>query len=312
MHLQHHLQRAGEAPGPGLSSPDHRAQPDTQGKYPVTLIHYEGNTSGQDKNLSHELARTVCEVAAAAGTTPVILDWDRRSPLPDGLRILNPGAEHPLWEGRGTGDAEILAAVIDAARLVIGVDSGPLHVAGATRTPTIAVWTNHHPVHYFDLADNVLHLVPGNHTQLVHGPQALEFFQSHYRHHVYQQLSVDLPAMVESLLTGESFDTIANRRFLQRLSARAYDEHYYEEHKLAGLDYLGFGLWQQEYGRWLVDSLQLKGQRVLDVGCACGSILRGLRQAGAMAQGIDLSEHMVQLGRHSGPIWHRCSASVTP
>ena len=170
MHLQHHLQRAGRCLAQDYLHQITGAEPDTQGKYPVTLIHYEGNTSGQDKNLSHELCANVCEVAAAAGTTPVILDWDRRSPLPDGLRILNPGAEHPLWEGRGTGDAEILAALIDAARLMIGVDSGPLHVAGATRTPTIAVWTNHHPVHYFDLADNVLHLVPGPHAARARPP----------------------------------------------------------------------------------------------------------------------------------------------
>jgi hypothetical protein len=69
----------------------------------------------------------------------VVLDWDRRSPLPDGVRIHNPGADHELWGGSGTGDAETLAALIEQSALLVGVDSGPLHVAGATATPTLAL-----------------------------------------------------------------------------------------------------------------------------------------------------------------------------
>lgn len=275
--------------------------PDAAGRYPVVFVHYEGNTSAGQKNLSHELVRQVCEVVLAAGLTPVILDWDHRSPLPDAVRIHNPDADHYLWNGRGTGDAEVLAALIDCGRLMIGVDSGPLHVAGATSTPTIAVWTAHHPIHFFDLAANVLHLVPGNHEQLVHGPDALAYFQEHYRYQTYRELSIELPARVQSLLTGEAFETLANRRFLRALSCRAFNQDYYDEHKRAGLDYLGYGQWQQQYGRWLVDSLELKGKRLLDVGCACGAILRGLGEAGAVVQGVDINEHMIRLGRLQWP-----------
>jgi 2-polyprenyl-3-methyl-5-hydroxy-6-metoxy-1,4-benzoquinol methylase len=135
----------------------------------------------------------------------------------------------------------------------------------------------------------------------VHGPQALAYFQQHYRHQTYRELNVDLPAFVESLLTGEAFERTANRQFLSRLSARSFDERYYREHKLAGLDYLVFGDWQQKYGRWLAESLGLKGKRVLDVGCACGAILRGLGQAGAIVQGVDVNEHMIRLGRDQWP-----------
>jgi ADP-heptose:LPS heptosyltransferase/2-polyprenyl-3-methyl-5-hydroxy-6-metoxy-1,4-benzoquinol methylase len=274
---------------------------DQNGRFPAVLIHYEGNTSSDKKNLSHELVREVCEVVLTSGAVPVILDWDRRSPLPDGVRIHNPGPDHPLWGDIGTGDAEMLAALIEASRLMIGVDSGPLHVAGATSTPTIGVWTHHHPVHYFDLADNVLHLVPGNHEQLAHGAPALAFFTQNYKFRTYKQLDVDLCAHVESLLTGQDFEQIANRRFLRRLSSRAFNHHYYHEHKRAGLDYLGFGDWQQQYGRWLVESLELRDRRVLDVGCACGAILRGLGQAGAIVQGVDVNEHMIRLAREKWP-----------
>jgi SAM-dependent methyltransferase len=129
---------------------------------------------------------------------------------------------------------------------------------------------------------------------------------------VYRQLAVDLPALTESLLTGEETEQVANRCFLKRLSATAYGERYYYEHKLAGLDYLNFGAWQQEYGRWFVESLDLKGRRVLDVGCACGSILRGLGEAGAVVQGVELNEYMVKLGRTKwpdmAPLLHVCDA----
>ncbi|MGE5191918.1 MAG: methyltransferase domain-containing protein, partial [Deltaproteobacteria bacterium] len=256
---------------------------------------------GEQKNLTHELAGELCETAIAQGFVPVILDWDNRSPLPDGTRIHCPGAGHELWEGIGTGDAATLASLIEASSLMIGVDSGPLHVAGATTTPTIGVWTQHHPVHFFDLADNVLHLVPGDHENLAAGPEALAFFRERYHHRTYRQLSVDLAAAVESQLTGGDFETLANKRFLRQLSATAYDWRYYDEHKRAGLDYLGFGSWQEEYGRWLVESLGWQGNHIVDVGCACGSIARGLQQAGAVVQGVDLCEHMIQLGREKWP-----------
>ncbi len=136
-------------------------RPLRHGRYPVMLFHYQGNTSGGEKNLGHDQAREICQAALAEGLVPVILDWDRRSPLPDQQDIFCPevGAGD-LWGNTGTGDAEMLAALIDQAFLMVGVDSGPVHVAGATNTPTLAVWTRHFAGQYYDLADNVTHLVP--------------------------------------------------------------------------------------------------------------------------------------------------------
>jgi ADP-heptose:LPS heptosyltransferase/SAM-dependent methyltransferase len=287
-------------------------RPLRDGRFPAVLIHYQGNTSGDRKDLPGELIQECCELILQCGAVPIILDWDRRCPFVDGLRVHNPGADHWLWGATKTGDAETLAALMDQALLVVGVDSGPLHVAGATSTPTLAVWTHHHPVHYFDLADNVLHLVPGNHEELAAGPAARRFFRDNYRSRTYKQLFVDLPAMVQSLLTGEDPDLLANKNYLDKLTATAYGERYYLEHQAAGLDYLNFGEWQQQYGRWFVDSLGLRGKTVLDVGCACGSILRGLGQGGAVVQGVEINEFMVKLGRMKWPdmakLLHICDA----
>jgi ubiquinone/menaquinone biosynthesis C-methylase UbiE len=85
------------------------------------------------------------------------------------------------------------------------------------------------------------------------------------------------------------------------LQSKAFDERFYTEHAKWGIDFAVYGQWQQQYGRWIVDALQLQGKRVLDVGCACGSIALGLLEAGADVTGVDLSEYMIQLGRERFP-----------
>lgn len=271
------------------------------GRYPAVLIHYQGNTSGPKKDISHSVVEELCEIIVSSGYVPVILDWDNRSPLIGKPGVFNPAADDGLWGNLGTGDAEVLAALIESASLMIGIDSGPLHVAGATTTPTIGVWTKHHPVHYFDLAANVTHLVPDGHAKLAKGQPAVKFFRGHYCHHVYSDIHIDLPAMVKSKLTGEKFEELKNKRFLRTLHSKSFTRQYYEEHQQAGLDYLGHGDWQCNYGQWLAEALDLRNKRVLDVGCACGSIVRGLGNAGMVVQGVDVNEYTIGLGRKKWP-----------
>jgi SAM-dependent methyltransferase len=282
-----------------------------QGQFNAVLMHYEGNTSPEKKNISHEVAGSVCEATLEADFVPVILDWDHRSGLPDEKRIFCPNAGHSIWGGFGSGDAAIIAGLISRASLMVGVDSGPLHVAGATSTPTIGVWAKHHPSQFFDPCPNVLHFVPGDHVGYAPS-RGLAYFTEHYRHQAYKCLSIDLPALVESVLTGKPFERAADERFHAKLTSTAYDAKYYHEHMTAGLDYLGHGDWQRDYGRWVVESLSFQGKKMLDVGCACGSILRGLGEAGAIVHGVDISEYMVNLGRRKWPdmipIIHVCDA----
>ena len=82
---------------------------------------------------------------------------------------------------------------------------------------------------------------------------------------------------------------------------RGYGPDYYTRNKAHGLDLLAYGLWQERYGRWIVDALDLRGQNTLDVGCATGSMLRGIWQAGANVVGVDCSEFLVQAGRAQWP-----------
>jgi FkbM family methyltransferase len=192
--------------------------PGRDGRYPAVLFHYQGNTSRAEKDLPVDLARELCADVLAAGFVPIILDWDNRTPLADGVRIHNPHVGEELWGGTGTGDAEALAALIERSMLLVGVDSGPLHVAGATTTPAVGVWLRHHPLHYFGLADNVLHLVPAGHETMLRGDRAVGevFFRGHYRHRVYHELRTELRGAVAEHLRSSTDGLLFMRGFWVR------------------------------------------------------------------------------------------------
>ncbi len=98
---------------------------------------------------------------------------------------------------------------------MIGVDSGPLHVAAATSTPTIGVWTGHHPLHYFGHADNVTHLVPEDHVRLLRGDRnaGAKYFRERYRFQTYRDLSAALVAAVRDNLKRLDDSQSYTRRF---------------------------------------------------------------------------------------------------
>jgi SAM-dependent methyltransferase len=86
------------------------------------------------------------------------------------------------------------------------------------------------------------------------------------------------------------------------LTATNYDETYYREHAESGLDYLIHGFWHQSYAAMVSEATLQEGYAkpfVVDAGCACGSILKGFRDLPIYDRvlGVDLSEHMVALGR---------------
>ena len=184
--------------------------PLSNGRYPAVLIHYEGNTSAEQKNIPTDIIRRLCDEILEAGFTPIILDWDYRTslatPQSDGTpsRIHCAHVKEELWRDTGTGDAYLLAALTELSSLMFGVDSGPLHVAGATSTPTIAVWTQHHPLHYFGHADNVTHLVPIDHAGRIRGnsPAGEFYFATHYHFQTYQFLEDALRVAVRAKLAG--------------------------------------------------------------------------------------------------------------
>lgn len=169
------------------------------GRFNVALLHYEGNTSTAEKNLSLETAAVICATIKRNGLIPVILDWDDRSRLPDQKTIFCPSKRHPIWDGHGTGDADTIAALIKQSAIFIGIDSGPQKVAMSTDTPTVAIWVRMFPAHYSIPTENTIHLCPPDIERHAKGPEAVEFFKSRYRHATYQS-DQEICRTIESVL----------------------------------------------------------------------------------------------------------------
>jgi FkbM family methyltransferase len=275
--------------------------PDERGRYPVVLLHYEGNTSARDKNLPVELAREICREVLDAGAVPVILDWDNRTPLADGKRIHQAHVALELWGGTGTGDAEALAALTELSTLMVGVDSGPLHVAGATSTPTIGVWTGHHPLHYFGHADNITHLVPEDHARLLRGDRAagLAWFRDHYRHQTYRDLARELPALVRDRLR-DTGGLVFTRGFWIRTDNAAQDLVVVQD--------------VAEQDCYRVEELPMALPVVVDVGAHIGCFAARLHRRNPLARILAVEccpENLAALRRNVGGFATVIQAAVT-
>lgn len=180
-------------------------------KFRVVVLHYEGNTSTWKKNLKHWQARVLCDRILRMGRIPVLLDWDNRSPLPDQRRIFCPKVNRDdLWGGFGSGDAQVIAALIEGAEAYIGIDSGPGKCASATNTPSLIVWKEHHPIQFHDPAANTTHLIIHDWRFLPpcerRGVQ--DYFERHYRFRTYR----DEHSMIDAAtnwLRGSLQDSVA-------------------------------------------------------------------------------------------------------
>lgn len=177
-------------------------------RFSVVAIHYERVSCQRRKNLDHRLVGRLVEDIRLRGLVPIILDWDRphRSPLIQRMKVVSPGHDRELWGGLDLADGATLAALIDQCCYFVGIDSGPLHVAGATSTPSLGVWISHHPVRYFGLSENVTHLVPENHRDLIshrvrHRERGVAYFEHAYRHRTYRAIH-ELPAVLEAELSA--------------------------------------------------------------------------------------------------------------
>lgn len=161
-----------------------------EGGFKAVILHYQGSSNHARKNLQHWQAKEICDLIRRAGRTPILFDWDKRSPLIDQKAIFNPGVGNDdIWGNTGGGDAEIIAAMISSVEAFIGVDSGPGKLASATNTPSLICWTNHHPLQYHDPAPWTWHLIPEDWekmTPLDGNPEMAAYFDKHYDYSEYK------------------------------------------------------------------------------------------------------------------------------
>jgi hypothetical protein len=127
---------------------------------PIVLLHSRGNTSQERKSLPNETTLAFYhEFINRCDGTLILLDWDNRVP-----RIASARVRHLSEFGPCSTDQ--MLALISRADLMIGVDSGPLHAARFTTTPTLGVWMpGHYPTTYSLPRREQLNVVLAGHTQ---------------------------------------------------------------------------------------------------------------------------------------------------
>lgn len=174
-------------------------------KFAAVIVHYEGNTSTWKKNLKTWHARQILDLAIRAGRTPVLLDWDGRSPLPDNKTVFCPGVgPGDIWGGFGSGDAAMIAALVHCSEAFVGIDSGPGKCASATKTPVLIVWKEHHPIQFDDPNPTTTHLIPHDWRRIppCERPGVAGFFERHYKFETYHGGEHGLAGSVRSWLAG--------------------------------------------------------------------------------------------------------------
>ncbi len=204
-----------ESRGPETGPESSVESPEASGSRPSALVprpffvllHYQGNSAPQKKNLDERIVAALCQEIIRLGLVPVILDWEQRSGLVGAKtefsspgHLVTPSPCHPLHAAPP--DAASIAALAGRAAWCVGIDSGPGHIFGAVDTPTAIVWTRHHPLHYYGLAANVTHLVPVEHARYLRGDAGVgvRFFEQHYAHRVYRNLERSLCALASEVL----------------------------------------------------------------------------------------------------------------
>ncbi len=104
-------------------------------KPPLILLHTHGTTDGERKNIPVDVARRICrELLARTEGTILLLDWHGNLPPWPHWRV-----RHLQHDFGRIGTAGLLCFLY-RADLMAGIDSGPLHAARFTRTPSLGIW----------------------------------------------------------------------------------------------------------------------------------------------------------------------------
>ncbi len=108
---------------------------------PIILLHTQGNSFPQSKNLSKETTLELYKLLLQeCDGTIILLDWDNRVPELEHCRIRHLKKD---WKHISLEELYYLCLQADVLQ---GVDSGPYHMATTfTNTPVVGVFTQHYP-----------------------------------------------------------------------------------------------------------------------------------------------------------------------
>ena len=127
---------------------------------PIVLFHSRGNTSQERKSLPNETSEAFYrEFIDRCDGTLILLDWDDRVPRLASARIRH-------LSDLGYCALDTMLALMQRADLIVGVDSGPLHAARFTDTPTLGIWMpGHYPTTYALPRREQVNVVLADHTR---------------------------------------------------------------------------------------------------------------------------------------------------
>jgi FkbM family methyltransferase len=127
--------------------------------HPIICFHSRGTNWHERKSLPTEVAfDVIVKLLDQTGGSVVVLDFDRRAPMVGDARCKG---IKPAW---GHISIEKLCALYEHSDLMIGVDSGPLHVASLTPIKTLGVFRSLHPPRVCLPNPNAVSLVSDRHA----------------------------------------------------------------------------------------------------------------------------------------------------
>ena len=123
---------------------------------PIICLHSRGTNWHERKSIPTEVAfDLILKLLDQTGGSVVVLDYDRRAPMVGDARCKG---IKPAWGHIGV---DRLCALYERCDLMIGVDSGPLHVASLTNIKTLGVFRSLHPPRVCLPNPNAVYLVAG-------------------------------------------------------------------------------------------------------------------------------------------------------
>jgi SAM-dependent methyltransferase len=124
---------------------------------PIILLHSKGTNWQEEKSIPDLIAfQLICDLIGASNGSIVTLDWDARVPTLGHPRVRS------ICPHFGHMSTEQFVALCQQSDLMIGVDSGPFHLAGWTGIPTLFVARKIPPVRCCLPSPNATYLVSSN------------------------------------------------------------------------------------------------------------------------------------------------------
>lgn len=126
---------------------------------PIICFHSRGTNWHERKSLPTDVAfDVILKLLEQTGGSVIVLDFDHRAPMVGHERCKG---IKPTWGHIGI---DRLCALYERCDLMIGVDSGPLHVASFTNIKTLGVFRSLHPNRVCLPNQNANYLVSDQHT----------------------------------------------------------------------------------------------------------------------------------------------------